>query len=350
MKCDEIQNSLSDFFEGSLNSEKVNEIQTHLSACSRCQGEAEILTQTRKAVKNLPPIQPPPGFSQRVMGRIREDGENRKESPFWRRNYPAIKVIATVNAVALIGIIGLTLLLKRGEVPQDMQIARAPSVEKQTEAREDVALLEQKRKGLSESLKSPKEEEPKVKGEVLGLNKKMDPYAGPTIDFAQESPIQQRQMEASTEGSVGDTGPKEFDNMNSRVGITLTPDPSLIEKKIFSQELDDLIKKVGGGRSRLLVHFDKKEDSQTDSQVFMLRIPKDQVDRFKNGLNSLGTVVNGQVFSPSKESPQKTIAGLKKPSGSPQPIPTSPSNEDLEGSRSDSPVVQIKLTILYPKN
>jgi len=44
--------------------------------------------------------------------------EKFQKSKFWKRNYIPLRVFLIVNVVVLVAIIGLTMLLKRGEVPQ----------------------------------------------------------------------------------------------------------------------------------------------------------------------------------------------------------------------------------------
>ena len=79
MKCEHIHDKLSEYLEGLLDHENYAAVQSHLSSCSRCQVEAQALERGIRAVAELPSVEPPPGFSQKVMARIR--GGGRKAAP-----------------------------------------------------------------------------------------------------------------------------------------------------------------------------------------------------------------------------------------------------------------------------
>jgi len=324
MKCDEVQNSLSDFFEGSLSTEKIDEIQSHLSACSRCQGEAEKLTQTRKAIKNLSPVQPPPGFSQRVMERVREEGQ---KSSFWQRNFPAIKVIATVNAVALIGVIGITLLLRRGEVPQEMKMVMSPS-DIQIAARDDVARLEQESEALSVPLKSRSKKEPKVMDEVS----QKDILGNRVLENISED-SREKVGRSFSEPEILEQAEKDKQIVQrTDLEISLIPNPELTEKKEFLSRLNQAVAKAGGEWIDPKTKF-----SEIQREIWIL-VPDEQLDQFITELASLGSM------NAKKEKIQES-----KPSAMHFSIPSTspiPSVQKRAMIKPDSSFIAVKLILL----
>ena len=328
MKCDEVQNSLSDFFEGSLSTEEINEIQSHLSACSRCQGEAEKLTQTRRAVKNLSPVQAPPGFSQRVMAQVGEEGQ---KTSFWKRNFPAIRVIVTVNVVALLGFLGITLLLKRGEVPQEMKMVMAPS-DIQIAARDDVEMLEQEAETFSTTLKSRAKEGPKVMGEVS----QKDILGNRVLENISED-SRERDGRSFREPEILERVEKDKQIVQrTEIEISLIPNPELTEKKEFHSRLDRAVAKVGGK----WVHS-KTESSEIQREIWVM-VPDEQLELFKTELASLGSI------KAKKEKIQES-----KPSAMPFSIPSSPQIFSLQKRamiKPDSSFITVKLIILFPEH
>ena len=64
-----------------------------------------------------------------------------QKSIFWKRNYTPLKVFLTVNVIVLLAILGLTMLLKRGEVPQKTNPVKPTSSEKGTNTGMEISLI-----------------------------------------------------------------------------------------------------------------------------------------------------------------------------------------------------------------
>ena len=69
MNCEEVQKYLSDFLDKSLDNERAQEIEDHLAACSLCSEEMASLAECQRLVSGLPVVEPPVGFTNRVMAR-----------------------------------------------------------------------------------------------------------------------------------------------------------------------------------------------------------------------------------------------------------------------------------------
>lgn len=75
MKCKEVQERLSEYLEETISPQGYEAVKDHLSVCPECSAQLEILTQSIRAVADLPDLEPPPGFSQKAMARIQEEAE-----------------------------------------------------------------------------------------------------------------------------------------------------------------------------------------------------------------------------------------------------------------------------------
>ncbi len=99
MKCDEVQAKLSEYLDKSLDAESAHAIESHLSSCPRCRAEAESLTESIRQVAGLPLVDPPAGFTQRVMVQVREMAG---EPSFWERFFLPLRMKLPIHAAALL--------------------------------------------------------------------------------------------------------------------------------------------------------------------------------------------------------------------------------------------------------
>ncbi len=252
--------------------------------------------------------------------------------------------------MALLGVIGLTLLLKRGEVPQQMQVANSTPSESQIDSREFLERSEKEGEGKVKAMDE-------VSGNVIPEKHKNPAPPSGSFEMGQGQLQDNEEAFSKTEKKKKETDQellsveKEKDVLVSPKGeiqITLIPERPLIENKTFLKGLNDLINDVGGSRES----YDKNDqDLQTKTQVVMVNIPSNQVNRFRTDLRSLGTVEFTQG------SPDATEKRLKKagdgpitPSAPLQPTLIAPAIRSLDETSKTSETVQIKLTIFYPKN
>ncbi len=80
MNCQEVKDKLSYYLDGDLPEGEKAAIRQHLAGCPSCHEELESLPKIIGAVKTLPEIEPPTGFSSRVMARISEEEGKKVES------------------------------------------------------------------------------------------------------------------------------------------------------------------------------------------------------------------------------------------------------------------------------
>jgi len=111
MNCDEIQAQLSEYLDRSLGAAPMALVEEHLAACPPCREETELLSETIGQVAALPLVEPPLGFTQRVMAHVREI---EPQPRLWQRVFLPLRQKLPVQATALVvlGILGAYLLQK----------------------------------------------------------------------------------------------------------------------------------------------------------------------------------------------------------------------------------------------
>ena len=115
MNCEEVQAQLSDYLDKALPAADFHAVEAHLSVCTLCRTETHYLSECIRHVASLPVVEPPLGFTQRVMARVHEIDE--QPNFFWQRwFFPLrIKIPLQATAVALVGILAIYILLKEPE-------------------------------------------------------------------------------------------------------------------------------------------------------------------------------------------------------------------------------------------
>jgi anti-sigma factor RsiW len=116
MNCEEIQRQLSDYVERSLGASPMGLIEEHLSDCPPCRREVEMLGETIGQIAALPMVEPPLGFTQRVMAHVRET-EARPTSWRWFLQSLRSKFPVQAIAVVVVGVLGIYLLHNEPQKP-----------------------------------------------------------------------------------------------------------------------------------------------------------------------------------------------------------------------------------------
>ena len=111
MNCQEVQLQLSGYLEKSLDAIRTKSVETHLSSCPFCRAEIHGLSDCIRQVAELPTIETPLGFTQRVMAHAREI---EIEPTAWQRLLAACKMTIPIQAAAmvLIGVLAVLLYQK----------------------------------------------------------------------------------------------------------------------------------------------------------------------------------------------------------------------------------------------
>lgn len=105
MTCKDIEERLAAYQEKTLPPEEKSLVEEHLIICAKCSSALAVLEKTLVLIKDLPEVEPPPWFTQKIMAQIREASE-KKHSLLKRLFYPfhikiPIEALATLCVVAL---------------------------------------------------------------------------------------------------------------------------------------------------------------------------------------------------------------------------------------------------------
>jgi Putative zinc-finger/Predicted integral membrane protein (DUF2275) len=131
MNCEEVEKYLSDFLDKSLDIERAQEIEDHLAACSVCSDEMASLAECQQLVSGLPAVEPPVGFTNRVMAQVREAAN--RPSLRERLFLPLrMKIPLQATAVVLIAVLAAYIYQKE-PLQRESGVTRQPesSVKKQ---------------------------------------------------------------------------------------------------------------------------------------------------------------------------------------------------------------------------
>lgn len=103
-KCQDIRDLLPLYPEGVLSDLEKQAVDDHLAGCASCRGELDYLQKAGRLVDQLPEIEEPPWFQQKIMARIREEAEEKSFAQRWfyplRVRIP-LQVVATLVVAVL---------------------------------------------------------------------------------------------------------------------------------------------------------------------------------------------------------------------------------------------------------
>jgi len=72
MKCEDVQNLLTDHSVNGLGRKTSRQLETHLFVCSQCAYELELLWRVVSFIESAPRRPPPPGLWERIEAHIRQ--------------------------------------------------------------------------------------------------------------------------------------------------------------------------------------------------------------------------------------------------------------------------------------
>ena len=107
--CEEYTAALSAFADGELNENERNELLAHLEHCEACRDRLSELMILHAMFEELPELDAPEGFSERVLDRLHTEEHAKKRS---RRAWP--RVLAACFALVVISAAALNILPRAG--------------------------------------------------------------------------------------------------------------------------------------------------------------------------------------------------------------------------------------------
>lgn len=132
-KCSAIENLLPLYEEGILSEAEKRVVEEHLSVCSACQKELARLQRAGQMVHNLPEVEEPPWFKQKIMAQVREEAG---KSSFVRKWFYPLRIKIPVQIMATLVIAVLAVYIYRSGQDEARRIlpgAPPPAVETQTQ-------------------------------------------------------------------------------------------------------------------------------------------------------------------------------------------------------------------------
>jgi hypothetical protein len=133
MNCVEAQKYFADLLDHSRD-ERLRKVSDHLAACARCRQELAALAECQGLVSALPPVEPPAGFTTRVMAEVRDAAHR---PAIWRRLFSPLQVKLPLQATAviLISVLAVFIYQKESRQRQSTNTDPPPSgLQKQAEA------------------------------------------------------------------------------------------------------------------------------------------------------------------------------------------------------------------------
>jgi hypothetical protein len=109
MTCNKIESRLPAYLEHLLSPEEKETIEGHLASCADCSRVCEAIRKTQGIVQNLPEVEPPPFFEQRIMSGVREEAAQ-KQGILRKLFYPLyIKVPIQAFATLLVAVMAFSI-------------------------------------------------------------------------------------------------------------------------------------------------------------------------------------------------------------------------------------------------
>jgi hypothetical protein len=125
MNCVEAQKHFAELLDHSRD-ERLRKVNDHLTACARCTEELAALAACQQLVSGVPPVEPPVGFTTRVMAEIRDAADHR--STVWQRLFLPVQSRLPLHATAVILISVLAVFIYQKESRQPEWTTTVPPV------------------------------------------------------------------------------------------------------------------------------------------------------------------------------------------------------------------------------
>jgi hypothetical protein len=123
MNCVEAQKYFADLLDDSRD-ERLRKVNDHLTSCSRCREELAALAACQRLVSDLPHVEPPVGFTTRVMSEVRNAADHRPT--VWQRLFLPVQSRLPLHATAVVLISVLAVFIYQKESRQREMTTTVP--------------------------------------------------------------------------------------------------------------------------------------------------------------------------------------------------------------------------------
>jgi pyruvate/2-oxoglutarate dehydrogenase complex dihydrolipoamide acyltransferase (E2) component len=121
-KCGDIEDRLTAYLDGYLETAERQTVEEHLSTCPDCLHKIEELKRTRAILADLDEVDPPPGLTEKIMSRIHEEEE--RKAGFFRRLFFPLHVKIPVQALATVFVVVLAVYVFRSTLHETTNLER----------------------------------------------------------------------------------------------------------------------------------------------------------------------------------------------------------------------------------
>lgn len=313
MNCDEIQKHLSEYLDNRLDDAQRREIEKHLASCPRCLPEAKLLSAGIKGVADLPEVEPPAGFSQRVMARIRAEAE---KPTLWARLFQPFKIKIPLHATALLLVVGLAVYLYRANEPVQREMSpsipseSAPSL-KQVPPPEEPESTGAQQEEPSPTIAVPSappsvqrfsdsQQSPPAEVDRLESSLQKENAPAPAQEMMKFKEAESKEAPSETSASAGaplpGAGEQQMAEVSSKRESPSPPDILLTlltrgkadESGNLSSKVKELVER-SGGTLHLVV---ERDDPDNAKPRFRLDLSKSEYNRFKAELTQIGEIIS----------------------------------------------------------
>lgn len=270
MTCELVQEKLSEYIDGALDPEASGIIQDHLASCPRCQAEFRAMAGAKQIVAELPEIDPPPGFAQRVMGRVRDEPS---QAGFWQRLFLPMRIKIPIHAIALVLIAGIAVYLYQALQPiRPVETESIPSAPERT-LRNDQSIPSAARPGPMKSVApAPMEQKPK----------------SPTMTGTGRAMAKAGKKEEAAGGIMAMKIPSK---PTADIKLSLTARVEYNDPETLNTKLEALAKQMGFEYRRPEEKTGALErDHLPPTEIVRLEIPADRYNQLKTKLAEIGKI------------------------------------------------------------
>ena len=132
-KCQDIEHLLSLYPEGILTDAEKRVVEEHLADCAACRKELACLQKAGELVDQLPAVEAPPWFGQKIMARVRQEADKKNSARKWF--YPMrFRIPLQIAATLVIAVLAVYIYRSGNEqVKEILPGAPKPALEMQKE-------------------------------------------------------------------------------------------------------------------------------------------------------------------------------------------------------------------------
>lgn len=123
---EDLKSNIAPYVLGALPSDEIQVMRAHLTSCDECRAEVDELSKTAESLAlSVQPVDPPAGFTQKVLDRVAEErAEAATPGPAVRSRRPLLAFLAAGLAVLAV-VLGAITLDARGDAEANQRIATA---------------------------------------------------------------------------------------------------------------------------------------------------------------------------------------------------------------------------------